>query len=245
MKKVDPNKVVDRFQTAVADSLKSWMTVDTALAGQPVATRRIATTDAFVRLAVTWESFLSNWWIAAINRDPTTFVSRLDKRLREIAAAEMGLQAGDLSTALVARSHLTVEDVRRLADPNGENLVFRSRTDLRRAAERDLAANYRARVTAITSGAWQVADLTRLCRNALVHQSQRALAEINTKLVEPTTKPDFRWTGSRRLDVRGLRRYLRTPEGDPRIVTFHNELTALAAVLKAPPSGASGQQPPT
>ena len=81
---------------------------------------------------------------------------------------------------------------------------------------------------------WQVADLTRITRNAIAHQSKRAVDELNTRLREPSTKPAFAWTGQRDLDIAGIRRYLRTPDGAPRVATFHSELDVLALALRVP-----------
>lgn len=131
MNKVDPDVVVDDFITTIRSSHRDWQTIDIALTAQPVAIKRKAATDSFLQLAVTWESFMSDWWVAAINRDSTTFVATLEARLRGYAKRDMRLDpTADLAATLITKAHLDLEAVRRLLDPGGTPNTASSRSML-------------------------------------------------------------------------------------------------------------------
>lgn len=89
MRKASPNDVAAAFTTATADALADWETIDAALASQSLSLRRRAASDAFLSLAVSWESFLSRWLVAAVNKDASQAVRQLATRLQE--HAEEGL----------------------------------------------------------------------------------------------------------------------------------------------------------
>lgn len=68
-RKRDPDDEVDRFLASVVASLDLWSRTQHALESSDLGLRKVASLDAFVRIAVEWEGFRSRWHIAAINRD--------------------------------------------------------------------------------------------------------------------------------------------------------------------------------
>lgn len=115
MRKVDPNSVIDDFKRQVADALQQWILIDRAIPSTPVALRRKVASDAFLTLAVAWESFFSDWWIGSVNRDASSYLATTELKLREEAQRAFGFEDSDLALRLVSRSHLSVKKVRRLA----------------------------------------------------------------------------------------------------------------------------------
>src|SRR4051794_15891848 len=97
MRKASPNTVIDRFLASTSSALSDWQTVDTALEGESVGLRRRVASDAFLALAVSWESFLSQWLIAAVNKDSSNAVIYLTRRVRTHAEEELGLSPAHLS----------------------------------------------------------------------------------------------------------------------------------------------------
>ena len=232
MNKTDPNAIVDDFVTTSNASLDEWRLIVAALEGQRIALRRRSAADAFMGLAVAWESFLSRRMIGAINRDATQTVATLEGRVRRFATEELRIPEGHLPVALVVDPHLNVSEVRRLLDPDDYNVVARSRAEL---AERWLAEPYKSRATGITNFQFKPVLIVRLIRNALAHRSTAAIAEANRVARLGSTPAPLRHTGPRDLDVAGWRRYLLTTHrGSPRVENLYNNLTALASTLKVP-----------
>jgi hypothetical protein len=237
MRTVDPNGVIDDFEDLVDESLADWIDVAAAISAQPVALRRKVATDAFLSVAVGWESFLSDWWTAAINKDASTFLSQVESALRNEAAARFGLEASDLANKLISRSHLNVNQVRRMLDPNDRNIVIHGYRDLSKRAKAELAGQYQTKATGIASHDWQIAEATRMIRNALAHRSKSAIDAMNQLLRKNSIPLGLRWTGQRNLNIAGTMRYLdthRPADVDSRVKVYHDRLKSLAAQLRIP-----------
>lgn len=81
-RKRNPNGEVDSFVAAVVASLDLWERTQRALKSSDLSLRKVASLDAFLRIAVEWEEFRSRWHIAAINRDGTAYRRDVEKRFR-------------------------------------------------------------------------------------------------------------------------------------------------------------------
>src|SRR5438128_458274 len=57
------------------------------------------TENSFLRLITSWETFLSNWIIYAVVRDPSVLVAKLQADLSEWLARKYGMTAPELATA--------------------------------------------------------------------------------------------------------------------------------------------------
>lgn len=233
--KSDPNDIVDNFVATTNDALDDWRTIDGVLSTQGVRLRRRAAADSFMALAVSWESFLSRWLVAAINRNASQAVRALETKIREYAIDNLRVPEAHVATTLVTRSHLTVAEVRRLLDPEEFNIMISSRADLKKFAMSWLADPYQGAATGITTHQFRTAHLTRLVRNVLAHHSTTAITAANEFVTQNSTPATLRWTGSRRLDVAGWRRYLFTTTTPvPRVEILHNELATLAGRFAIP-----------
>lgn len=235
MRKVDPNSVIDDFQLQVASALGTWSAIDAVLPANPVTLRRKVASDAFLTLAVAWESFLSDWWVGAINKDATTYIATTEKRLRDEAKRSFGLESADLTAKLVSKKHLTVSEVRRRLDPQERNVVIHGHKERQQRAQFELAGLYRARAHAITMGQWQTVECVRTLRNLLAHRSESARDAFDVEVRKGSLTAPLRWSGHPKLSVAGSMRYLATKrEADPtlRVARFHSELSALAELLR-------------
>lgn len=237
MRKVDPNSVIDDFKHQVADALQQWELIDQATPSTPVALRRKVASDAFLTLAVAWESFFSDWWIGSINRDASTHLTTIEKKLRKEAQRAFGLEASDLARTLVSRSHLSVKEVRHQLDPQDRNVVVHGHKHRQKRAQAELAGNYRERAHAITASSWQTVECARAIRNLLAHRSESARDVLDTVVRKTNLELALRWTGPRKLSVPGTMRYLATKrpvDADLRVAKFHHALSDLAEQLRVP-----------
>jgi hypothetical protein len=237
MRKVDPNSVIDDFTAQVATARTQWKLIHDALPSSPVSLRRKVAADSFLTLAVAWESFFSDWWIGAINRDASTFMATTESKLRDEAQRSFNLQKADLAPTLVSKKHLSVQEVRRRLDPQERNLVIHGHRERQRRAQQDLAGNYRARAYAITAADWHTVECARAIRNLLAHRSASASDTVHDLLRKQSLTPALRWTGQRKLSVAGAMRYLatkRAADPDLRVSTFHTKLADLAEQLRVP-----------
>ena len=94
------------------------------------------------------------------------------------------------------------------SDPDGHNIVLRSRGELRERAERELGDPFRIKALGISKSDWIVADLIRTMRNALAHRSLAAFTSLDEVLRRSDLIAPLKLTSTQRLDFRGIGRYL-------------------------------------
>lgn len=233
MRKASPNEVIDAFVQSTSAGLADWQTIDASLSD--LRLRRRVASDAFLALAVAWETFLSQWLIAAVNRDSSTAVRYLSQRLQDHATGELRVPQTHVSVTLITKHHFTLALVRQLLDPHDNNVVLREHKDLKDFADRWLAGSYGQQLSTITSYQFKPVLATRLVRNALAHQSESALQRANGELRKSTVPLSLRVTTSRQLNVDGWRRYLLSiTSATPRLAVYHTELAATAQLLRVP-----------
>jgi len=233
VRKANPNDVIDTFVQTTSAALSDWQAIDSAV-GDLRLRRRVAS-DAFLALAVAWETFLSQWLVAAVNRDSSTAVTYLSGRLRNHALEELRVPNTHVSAALITKNHFTLALVRQLLDPHDNNVVLREHGELKQFASRWLAGDFSSRLSGISSYQFKPVLAARLVRNALAHQSESALKRANDELRKSTVPAALRVTTSRELSVDGWRRYLLSiTSATPRIAVFHTELRATANLLRVP-----------
>ncbi len=233
MNKSNPNSAVDAFVGSATNALADWKVIDQALSSHGIQLRRRAAADSFVALAVSWETFISNWVVACVNRDSSVAVARLNSQLRDYAIKDVGVPEGHVAGALITKPHLTLAEVRRMLSPNDYNVPVRSHGNLHDLATRWFAEPYRGAALGISSFQFCPAVLTRLVRNVFAHRSVSSLAAANDVAAQTSTPISLRWTGDGRLDVDGWRRYLLTANGTvSRLEVLHNNLSDLAGSLK-------------
>lgn len=119
----DPDDEVDQFARAVGASLDLWRRTQIALKSSDLDLRKVASLDAFLRVAVEWEGFRSRWHVAAINRDSSAYRADLEKRFRaSIKDGRFG--ALEPYVNVVLPGQLSVAVVQRFLDPLGRNISF-------------------------------------------------------------------------------------------------------------------------
>lgn len=237
MRKVDPNSVIDDFKAQVATAEAEWKQIHDALPAKPVALRRKVSSDVLLTLAVAWESFLSDWWVGAINRDASVFLATTETKLRDAAKESFGLEQADLPPKLVSRKHLSVKEVHRRLDPSERNVVIHGHQKRQGRADAELAGDYAVRAKAITAADWQTVECARTIRNLLAHRSESARDALDTEIRQGNLDAALRWTGNRKLSVAGAMRHLATKrpaDTNPRVALFHTKLSDLAEKLRVP-----------
>ena len=229
-RKRDPDDEADRFLAAVAASLDLWRRTQHALESSDLGLRKVASLDAFVRIAVEWEGFRSRWHIAAINRDSSAYRAQLEARFRA-SIKERGFRELEPYVHVALPAQLGVATVQRLLDPLGRNISFGDNwTDRARA---ELANPYSAKVQSLSSADLRVVFASEKLRNAIVHRSASSVAEMNTALValDPTADADLVRTS--RVTGDGIAAYLHArPSSERRVEVWHRRLGQLASRLR-------------
>src|ERR1700732_3412762 len=149
--------------------------------------------NAFLRVVIAWESFLSDWLISAVVRDPSALGAKFQVELEDWTARKYGVKAQQRDAAGLTALNTSLrftspsyEEVRPALDPKGRNIEFDVLRDFRAKAESMVAANYVARARGIVPQRGRPADgiveAATGIRNWLAHRSQFSHAVMQSRL---------------------------------------------------------------
>jgi hypothetical protein len=211
MRKVSPAGVRDDFLEQLADLKDFYRAGVAALTSD--TDRSTLTEQTLLAAAVVWEGFVSDMFVAFINRDASRFKDHLTASFSEhLKAAPKPQRVFDDFGQLSFPRHLSKAQVQALADGVGNNIAFPSFGDLEQRAKTWLVAKHAAKFSSLTAQQKAVIDSVIALRNHIAHRSQRSLDAMNDTLAQGALHP----TGIRRTGNR-----------------FHN----VGAWLKATPPG--------
>lgn len=235
MRKKNPNDVIDDYKELLDDSLDTWRKVCAALDRAELKKRVSA--DSFLNAAIGWESFISDWHIAAINRSSSAFAQQLSLRAKEsLRSRYPGLVENGL-VKIELPKHPALDLVKTLADPEGANLSMGDRARWRKRAEEELCDPYKAQVLAITTRDHKLIAAAVGIRNCLAHRSTRSADEMNERLKTlENYDRQLRPPAGRRISPSGIGHYLnaQTSTWSPRVELFHRRLSEIAEALRVP-----------
>lgn len=187
--------------------------------------------DGFLRVAVLFDAFRSEWHIAAISREPALFI-------RAIKGTSVTARPGPADNAaarllrISREGRLTSGRIREVLDPLRRNLALGDGNQWRQRARTELAPAYASRVESLTAENMAIVAAVTAIRNCIAHRSQFSFAKMNRAL---EGLPARLRRPTREVTDGGIGRYLwASPRGQtpPRLVMFYEELTRIADALR-------------
>ena len=147
--------------------------------------------------AVTWEGFVSDMFVAYINRDATRFKQHLQTSFAEhIKTADKPKLVFDKFGGITFPKHFKKADVPELADSVGNNITFPNFAELEKRAGTWLVDAHAAKFSGLTAQQKAVVNSVIALRNHIAHRSKRSLDAMNEVLANGALHP----TGIKRLD---------------------------------------------
>lgn len=211
LRKISPVDVRDDFRQQLADLTQFHNTGFAAFTSE--TDQSTLTEHSLLAAAVTWEGFVSDMFIAYINRDATRFKLHLKASFEtHVNTAPTPKRVFEKFGTLAFPTHLKKADVLALANGMGNNITFSNFDLLEEKADTWLVAAHAAKFTGLTAQQKAVVNSIIALRNHIAHRSQRSLDAMNDVLVRGALNP----TGIQRLNNR-----------------FHN----VGAWLKSTPAG--------
>ncbi len=229
MRKQNPNDVVEDFQVLIAASLSTWTQMCAQISGNEL--RKNASVDALLNAAIGWESFLSDWHIAAINRDSGPFVVDLQARVEQ---SVVGRWPGVRSRiALSIPAHPSLELVRELIDPDGGNISFGNRDKWIDRVQKQLNDPYCARVLALPDRDHRLIAAVVAIRDCIAHRSKKASDAMNAALANLAHADRALRREQARVQPSGIGAYLYAQTtGGRRVERYHQRLSDIAESLR-------------
>ncbi len=232
----DPNRLIDRFNDYLGDSLRALRDLKAATTHRDLQGQ--LSIDAFFRAAVGFEAFQSDWLIAVVQRDPSGFLPpQWWTHVEQSVAPKLGEGEAGLGPALVGAYKRIAkrprsEDVRAVIDPGDRNVTLKDVNDLRRRGVVELAAPYRARLETLLRDQRKLIDAVLAVRNCIAHRSPASVGRMNEKL---RALPSDLRRGNRNVSYTSLGSYLgakATRKTATRCEIFHQRLREAAETLR-------------
>lgn len=217
--------------------------------------RAVATNDAMreqscnlvMVTARDWERFLSDWHIAAVARDSTTFSNTLTDHLSK-AVTKYGNerdtpQLSVFSPTVHVPAHPTLSDIASALDGQGRNLPLSTKKARKKFADAYLAAPYASKHEELADEETRLQlDVLLSVRNVIAHRSRSSLEVLNAKVTEASKSahPDVGNLGrdKNRVSPSGVGSYLDSAvyspkwEGVSRALLLSLTITELAERLR-------------
>lgn len=211
MRKISPDSVRDDFRQQLSGLTKFHNAGFTAFSSE--TDQSTLTEHSLLAAAVTWEGFVSDMFIAFINRDATRFKAHLQASFSAyIQTSATPKRVFDSFGTLTFPTHLKKTDVLTLADGIGNNITFPNFDELEQKANTWLTPGHAVKFSGLSAQQKAVVNSVIALRNHIAHRSQRSLDAMNDAMARGVLHP----TGIQRLGNR-----------------FHN----VGAWLKATPVG--------
>lgn len=229
MRKMNPDDVRSDFATSLAEAQAFYTTVKGALTTDKDQTLLVRNT--ILTAATLWESFISDLFIAYINRDTSQFQIHLRNAFEADRTAKQKLIAQHFTT-LTLTKHMTVDMITELIDSNGNNVTFSSYKELKRGADKYLIAAHRVGIIGLSGARRQYINLWLSLRNHIAHDSDRSYDAMNEAMASSALINTGLQRGVRKVTHVGS--YLKsrpTPNTKPRIELILDEMKLIAAAL--------------
>ncbi|MCA9028961.1 MAG: hypothetical protein KDA86_27415 [Planctomycetaceae bacterium] len=179
MRKKDPTAICNQFKSEM-DSFIKFRSDLVSCAGSASNQSHLAAI-VFHRAFVSLESYLSAWFVAAINRDSTQFLAHRESKIRDLVKSE--ISAWDENKLTYSPPiHISVSDLTVLVDPDEKNLTFYDHPDMQKKAAKWLSPAYKAKVDSIKFPLPNIYRAAKTIRNCIAHQSKSSFDAMNTTL---------------------------------------------------------------
>jgi hypothetical protein len=191
------------------DSMKSAHATYVIARGLQKADRERIYEDAFLRIAIAVEGFLTDWMIRSLADDATNIRNRVIRAVEKDAVTRFSAGATpelpqrasrvfspSVTVETSSTRRLTLKDAGILIAPNESALSMRSYADYRRRARGLLSSNRVTPILSLTGYARSSLDLTIKLRHTLAHRSDRASSDLNEVLSSGGLRPQLQRSGT-------------------------------------------------
>jgi len=186
---VSPENVIADFETQLAELERFYTTGFVAFNGNKT-NQSILTEHSLLAVAVAWEGFVSDLFIAYINRDATRFKEHLKNSFETtVLAVSTPKRVYENYVSLNFPIHIKKAEIHALADGIGNNITFPNFESLESKASTWLVGAHASKFAGLSSHRKAVVDSLISLRNHIAHRSQRSLDAMNDTLAKGVLYP--------------------------------------------------------
>lgn len=136
----------------------------------------------FHRGFVAVESFLSDWFIACINHNPSAYLKWRETAINNSVEDRFGKWYVEHFLTYRRLTHLKQSVIEELVNPEGENVTFSYHDQLKQRASDWLSPEWNSKVASVDKNRLLILDGAKKIRNRIAHNSRRSLTEMNDAL---------------------------------------------------------------
>lgn len=142
------------------------------------------TEHSLLAIAVAWEGFISDMFIAFINRDSTRFLTHMEQSFsHHLSGSGTPQRVFNKFGKLEIPNHLKKKEVMELANSIGNNITFPNYSELESKAKTWLTGPHFAVFKSVPGPQKAVINLLISLRNHIAHRSQRSFDAMNESML--------------------------------------------------------------
>lgn len=228
MRTLDPNNIKADFLAGLQDIRATFSSVEGASLSP--ASKNLMAEYTFLGGSILMEGFISDLFVAYINRKDGPFVTYLTKRMRVETTDDHAKRAATFATIDI-KSHLNQDQIRTVLDSRDWNFSFPTTADLKAKSGQWLDDPYKAYFLGLSNANCAVLEAIKAVRNFLAHRSGAAKTKMQIALANTDLPPGL-GRGQRQIHAVGSYLDSKPTAGSPRrLESYLTEFEAVAAVL--------------
>jgi len=183
MRKINPADVIDDFKSQLDDLSGYFDRVAAAIAGTQTEQSDLSllAEQTFVSGAVAFESFISDLFVAFINRDSSKLQSEYESRIKESVKSKFAQWHAD-QLKFSSVKHLSVDQIIEIMDKDGRNITFPTAAKMKAETSAWLLKEYADLFKNLTVKDESVIDCMKAVRDFIAHRSESAKDRMNDEL---------------------------------------------------------------
>jgi hypothetical protein len=228
MRTANPNSIRDDFVAALADVRTTFISAENSnIAG---GGKKLITEFSFLSAAILLEGYISDLFVAYINRDDTAFAAHLVGHMKIETNDPFATEAKGFASISI-RKHLTTAEIRSVLDSKDYNVTFPTVAAMKAGAGKWLSNADKLHFHNISAAHGAVIEATKAIRNFLAHRSPASKATMQNALTNAHLPADLRRGQHQIKDAGSFLRAKPTPPQPHRLALYLTQLEQIATSL--------------
>ncbi|MEZ5455863.1 MAG: hypothetical protein R3F04_07090 [Lysobacteraceae bacterium] len=182
MRTKDPIGIRNDFLASLIDAKTTFTNSEVSKA--TAKQKNLIAEYTFLAAATLWEGYLSDVFVAYINRDRSAFCAQMVSKM-QVKTEDAYAKRASTHASINMSNHLTVAEIRAILDANDYNVTFKSVDDLKEKAALWLAPAHRRNFLSLNAQQSAGLGTVRSIRNFLAHRSGASKVTMQADLVDP------------------------------------------------------------
>ncbi|WP_152606220.1 hypothetical protein [Pseudomonas plecoglossicida] len=191
MRTADPLNIKKDFLAGLLEVQEVFDVVNVPGVGVSQSQKHLVAEYTFLGASILLEGFISDLFVAYINKSPDVFVQALTNSMQLSSEDEFAKRAMPFTSKEI-KSHLTLEKIRDILDPNEYNVTFPHESELKRRAGLWLNAKHKGYFNTMPKADYALIDTTKSVRNYLAHRSTAAQKTMQVALANANLPAGFK-----------------------------------------------------